>query len=75
MKIRNKIKYRDCDIRIGILTDEQIIKLLYERLNESNKILEKIKGLVTSSFGCKDETDFNSEILNPLWQVYNNEDL
>ena len=66
-----KINFRDCDVRIDRMTDEEIIKYLYDRLYESEKALEKIRNTVTSGFGTKDMTDFNNEILNPLWQVYN----
>jgi hypothetical protein len=68
--IGKDIHYRDCDVRVGNLKDEELIELLYKRLWASNEALEKIKGIVTSSFGTKDITDFNMEILNPLWQVY-----
>lgn len=70
MIIGKEINYRDCDIRVGNMEDEELIHLLYCKLRDTTEVLRSIKGLVTSSFGCKDIIDYNDEILNPLWQVY-----
>lgn len=62
---------RDCDIRVANKTKDEIIEILYHRLDESDKALRKIRGIVGSSFGTKDISDYNSEILNPLWITFN----
>lgn len=67
MNFTQKIPHRVGDLHVEHLTDIEIIEELYKQLWKSNEIINKIKATVTGSWGTKDQTDHNMEILNPLY--------
>ena len=66
-----KIDFRDCDIRIDYKSAEEIIKILYERLDESNKALEKIKdmGFYISIFSCRTSKEVFKHLIDRVEQA------
>ena len=67
MDFIRQVSKRPGDIDVQDLSDIKIIEELYKQLWKSNKIIKDIQSLINSSWGTKDQTDHNMEILNPLY--------